>query len=253
MSNPKDSAQNKAVRDFVADQLPGLLPNESKELVIRTGEAKEFDYPIQVNLHGTLGSPAEWLNKRINANQHDKLKCHLIVDRDNLKLTLRCDETFEKGAQITGSLKRFTDLTTFQINSRSHRWGVKELMGQLRTNRYYFLDKDEHARLVSNLMNFKAKFEKEMTATDDLKGNTLNSIETRLKHEVPLEFKLNIPVFKGGKPVSFRVEIMVDATSGGVQFYLESEELRELELQQRDQLIDDEVKKFNTDIVVIEV
>jgi hypothetical protein len=59
------------------------------------------------------------------------------------------------------------------------------------------------------------------------------------------KFDLLIPIFQGYSKMKFTVEIGLDPKNTTVQLYLISDELIELEIGQREKLIEDELKKFD--------
>jgi hypothetical protein len=246
----KETPKDQAVRKFIADNLSSK--EEGKVIVIREGDApKPLDVikPNKVHLKGTISAPSEFYNKR--KKLHDPDKCHVLFDRNKGTITLVTDENFENdNHKITGEIQDNPDLKPFQINT-NHLFGVKELMGILKFNRIHFVDKEANAKIVLSLQNFKAKIEKTLADTSDLRGTDEKSKLTKLETELEESFKLSMPMHKGGKSVVFVVDICLSASSSDVQVWLESKELKELQDGSRNAILDDELKNF-TSIVCIE-
>lgn len=261
----KETAKDEAVRKFTHDHIFTNDPSVNAEqtdagkapgtnvVVWREGRAPDIDVPQQVVISGTIKAPGAFLDSRIDKGLHDKNKAHVVFDREAFLIVLTMDETYEKGTRIEGKLELHPKLVAFGINSGT-RLSHKQMFMFFRENRMYFSDETEHKNLIAKLSDYHSKLETELRSKDDLSGNTLTSIETRIMtNEVPMSFGLTVPIFKGEPKKKFRVELLVDVSSRAVQFVLDSIELRELIEAERDLLIDEQIGKFKTaDILVIE-
>lgn len=246
----ENKPKNKAEFTFVADAMKQLSPGESKELVIRTGDAEPIHLPVKVDLSGVLSAPKDFFLSR--KELHDPKKCHVTFSRSAMVIELRVDEASKFGASVKGRLETNPDLSVFQINSGNTRT-IKQLLEVVRKNRYFFPDREEQIEIVSRLMNFQATVQKSIEDSNNNRGESNKSLAIKIDHKIHEAFKLQMPIFKGTESVTFRVEIQVDATDAGVVVWLESPELRELELQVRDSLIEKNIADFiAAGVVVIE-
>ncbi len=249
-NKPEKTPKNEQIKSFVADNI--LKEDEGKVLVIRQGDApKQLDLikPNKVHVSGTISAPSEFYGKR--KDLHNKNKCHVLYNKNAGTITLIVDEQFENdNYKITGTIQENPDLKQFKINT-NHMFGVKELMQLLKFNRVFFVDKEANAKIVLSLQNFKAKIEKTLSDTSDLRGNDEKTRLTKLEHELEENFKLEIPIHKGGNKVIFQVDICVSASSSDVQVWLESKELKELQDSCKDGIIKDELTHFE-ELVCIE-
>ena len=92
----------------------------TNEIVIRHGDAaKQLDpkAPLAVNINGTLNAVAEYLAKRINAEQFKQKDCIIIVNREKVSITLVFNErdAYNCGTVI-GKLQIAPDFKTLHIN-----------------------------------------------------------------------------------------------------------------------------------------
>jgi len=246
----ENTSEEKSERLFTADTMAQLKPGESRELVIRKGEAEPINLPLQVNVSGTLSAPQDFF--KVRKSLHDPNKCYVVFSRDKMSIDLRVDEQSKYGHCIKGRLQYNPDMESFHINDSTTRT-VKQLLELVRKNRYFFPDKEEHVGLVSKLQNFQATIQKTVEESDDMRGASNKQIKIAVEHKIQTDFKLSLPIFKGTQERSFRVQIFLDATDGGILLWLESPELRELELQERDALIEANISEFRTaGLVVIE-
>lgn len=247
-----EKSSDKVLMKFLNDHLQSN--DDGKVLVIRTGDApNQLDQikPNKVHIGGIISAPSEFFNKR--ATLHNLDKCHVIYDKWAGQLTLIVDEQFEcDNYKITGKIIDNPDLLPFKINLFENGiFSIKELQKTLKFNRVHFLDKDENAKIVLSLQNFKAKVDKTIEESSDGRGNENNTKVTKLEHELQESFVLNMPIHKGCENYTFRVEIGLQVTSGGVVVWLESRELKELQITSKDAIISRELEQFKG-IVCIE-
>lgn len=87
------------VREQLAEMLAGEMANNRGTVTIREGKAIELKEPVKVNISGTIDAPARWLEAR-----HDCLTekiCHVLVDREAMTVSLRCNENDHYGTSVT--------------------------------------------------------------------------------------------------------------------------------------------------------
>ncbi len=245
--NEKDTAKNKAIREFVNDNKP-TQPSD-KELVIRTGEAEKILYPTKVALSGVISAPAEFYDKRKQLHNADR--CHVVYNKKTAEIKLVVDENYPaQNYEVIGKISKNPDLEVFKINS-TFTFTVKELMQILKFNRVFFADKDDNNKIVLALQNFKAKVEKTLEDSSNNRGNDAKISITKLEHELQESFMLEMPIFKGGENKKFRVEICVQASDGSVVVWLESRDLKDMEISLSAGMIEEQLVKFSA-IVCIE-
>lgn len=241
-------SKNKAIRTFVNDNKP--TETGEKELVIRTGDAEHILYPNPVRIAGVITAPGEFYKKRKKLHNPDK--CHVIYDRQKGTLSLVIDEQYEgSNYQIEGVIMKNPDLTPFCINSFGKTFTVKELMQVVKFNRVHFADKDDNAKIVLSLQNFKAKVDQTLEDSSNNRGAESKIKITNLEHELQESFMLQMPIFKGGDVKLFKVDICVQISDGSVVVWLESRDLKDIEVSGLNSIIDTELEIFK-DIVCIE-
>ena len=244
---PKEQTKSKFVADNVLPQIEGTT------VIFREGPAPKLLDPIKPNkveLNGVITAPSEFYKKR--KDLHDPNKCHIVFDRHKGTITLVVDEQFANdNYKVSGQVTYNPDLLEFQINAKNKTFSIKELLDTLKFRRMFFAEKSVNEKIVTSLYNFKGKIEKTIEETTDLRGNDTKVKITTLTHDLEKDFILSMPVYKGGSPMDFRVEICIEATSGDVRVWLESKELKEIEQKSLDLIIDAELEHFK-EIVCIE-
>lgn len=241
-------AGNKLVREFVADNKQYLM--DGKELVVRTGAAEVIDKPERVEIDGTITAPAKFFEAR--KELHDGKKCHVLINKLAGCVELYMDENSKYGHQITGTLQSNPELEIFKINT-GKLYTIKELMDLLKFNRVFFTDKDENTKVVTQLQMFKAKVIRDIEAANNGRGTQRNVNNSELDHQINENFKLKMPLYKGEIDKTFSVEIGVTVSdSGAISTWLESRELKELQVSERERLISEQGDKF-PGVVVLEV
>jgi len=226
------------------------------EYTFRVGAALELKAPLNINISGMLSAPAEWLSKK--AAEYDPKDAHLIVDKDNNKLTLTLDEYQPTSRDvITGSLTDDVELAKWQINT-SKRWTVNELLQFVRERKYFFTDGAEQEKLLASLQKWNVNINREIKKHNDNSGNSLDSLETNVTKVEGLvkQFNLSIPIFKGYEKKTFSVQFGLDPKSTQVDLYMFSDELFTLKKTLLDSLFAQELAKFkalNFDCSVVNI
>lgn len=209
-----------------------------------TSKGQDWKAEPSIKLAGVLAAPYQFLiGKR---DLFTDTSIHLLINKSLGTLHLRLgDNDAYRTHEISGSLTKDSTLAQFKINT-DYRWTVNELIKFLRTMRYYFSDSDDHKKMVESLQKWTAKVETVIKNHQDTSGNSLVMLEKRVGEiELIRSFNLTIPIFQGYEKKKFRVEIGFDPKNTSVDLYLISDELFELEIQFREQLIDAEVARFD--------
>jgi len=228
--------------DFKKPEL-NLMVEADGALILRQGDAAPIHEKKGVSYVGNISAPADWFELKIK-NKLELELSDITVLVHNESIVFKASEFVpDEAIVITGMLHRNEDLKTFCINS-SKQWSNKELASFLKMNRYFFADRDENLQIVKNLNSFKAKVSQEIESSNDFKGNKKHLFEQTVKAELKLNFQLTMPIFKGESNRTFDVEINFDISDGSVVYWLESADLRELELKDLETIMNTEVKRF---------
>lgn len=209
----------------IENSLPG-------EYVVRHGDAEPIAHKKSISITGVLDAPAQFLKGK----PIDPIQSHLRIYQQDGKLELFINDTDPHTQHvITGQLRKNLDLSTFQINSLTHRWAVSDFLRFVKQNRYFFANKDQHAKLITNMQSWNAKIETVLVQANDQKGNSNFQIEQKVRAVDGFvdRFELNIPIYQGDVNVKFTVEIGLEPKNTAVLIYLFSDELFELEITQR--------------------
>ena len=225
------------------------VTGETKELVIRTGEASVIKEQRTVTLRGDINAPVEFATKR--QTQINALSSHVEVDKTNFKITLVVDESNHYSTTVEGALVLFPELAKLKINENK-TYSPRELYDTIKFSGAYFKNREQHAALCGKLTKFTSRIEVDFVNSNDFKGNAALSKLTRIKTDLDLKFVLAIPVFKGGEPSAFEVEICLDAKDGGVICWLESVELHEIKTKIADEMMASNIAALS-DYVTINV
>lgn len=247
-------SKNKIIREFTSDVHNEGDPKDPKVIYIREGVApKLLDEikPNKVHLSGVISAPAIFYERRKKLHNPDK--CHVLYDMTAGTITLVVDENFENdNYKITGKIIDNPDLKQFKINGGgSSIFTISDLKDLLKFTRMHFADKDENATAVLALQNFKAEVKKTFEDSDDDRGNTHEAKIVKLETSLQQSFVLNMPIYKGGSNHKFKVDICLSARDRGVDVWLESRELKELQDSTKDEIIKTELVAF-AEIVRIE-
>lgn len=218
------------------------------ELIIREGAAVPIREPEIINVTGTIGAPAEWYTKR--KSQIDVSKSHVIYSLEKMEIVLVVDEESHFAATITGKTKFNPELEKFGINA-GKTYTVNELKNFIKLNRYFFADQDENLKIVTNLEKFRAKVQTQIEQHGTNRGDKKNLLEVSVDTNMDLKFDLNMPIFLGEPKMRFQVEICFDIKDANVIVWLESAELQNLFLSNRDALIQKNIAVFKENFFVV--
>jgi hypothetical protein len=205
------------------------------EITIREGQALELQQPEKINLTGDINTVKSFIEKRKGADLiTGKLQyinpstAVVIVDKAAYSLTLKLDPENVYGTEVTAKLEIEPELLKFQIET-GKKFTQQELIKLLKYGKRWFYDDQAHAELLLAYMKLDVRVTADLkNDAPDNKGNRFNSFEKKVTSNIPNDFIMSIPLFKGQEPKRFRVEIAMDSTDGSVKFWLESVEMAEL-------------------------
>lgn len=231
------------------DKIEIKLNENQTELIIREGDALPLKEQKIVDITGTIVAPAEYYAKRKDI---EPKKCNVLYSYRDLFIKLTVNEDSAYATTITGKATLNPDLTKFGINSSSKTWTKTELKQFLKMNRAFFADVDSNLKMVTNLEKFSATVQAQIDDHKDDRGNTKKAFEVKVDSNLDLNFTLQMPIFIGQATTSFQVEICFDVRDNGITIWLESPELQEAIIKQREILIDKNIECFKADFVLIE-
>lgn len=229
------------------------------EVILREGAASKVldpKAPVKISLSGVIGAPVEFLRKRISeTDQINPKRCHFIVNREKLKVTLITSENDEYlRGEISGALRLHPKFEEFGIN-QNKTWEPAELGQFFKMNRAFFPNMQENMKLVTDLKSFKATVNSNMERTTKENGSMNLSYGQAVNSNLPEAFTLNIPIFKGVDAVTLQVEAYATIDGRTVYLQLFSPAANQLIEEMRDEVIDaqiDAIAELSPDIAIIE-
>jgi len=218
------------------------LPDGTKELILRTGDAEKIAYPKGIKIDGILAAPYQFYEGK----KPEAKDCHIQIKKDTGHIALFILDTDPNSSSlITGRLYKDTYFEQWGINTEK-RWTVSAFLKHIKMQRTFFTEKTECDAMVQSLQNWNAKVELVIKNHNDNSGNSLSLLERKVSDiELKTKFSLSIPIFQGYPKQKFTVEIGLDPKSSSVELYLFSNDLFALEIEHREKLIDEELSKFN--------
>ena len=225
------------------------VQSKEGELIIRKGEALPLEAIQGINISGQIDTVARYLKQR--KDEITPKKCHILVNRDNYEISLKVNEDYETGSNISGAILLDSKFKEFGINT-GKSWTTFELSDFIKMNRAFFQKSDEAAKLVLSLRKFKAKVDKDIENANDNKGNYSILKRQKVESNLPDNFKVNLPIFKGKDPEVIELEVNIDAENFNCT--LISPQAKEIEQTTVNRYIDDQIKEIeeiSPDIVII--
>lgn len=217
-----------------------------EEVVIREGKANDLHIPNGMEIGQlTIDAVKEYLSKEgIDSDEIKNSFVFYSTDDNEPFIQLNYAIRRENKDDIHGKLTIDPDLKKFGINSGS-QFTTHQLANFIRLNRHYFETKDQAMALVNQLQNFKATVDKEIEKANDNRGNAALVIKQKVISNVPLDFTLYLPIFKGTEKKALKCEIDIDAND--LTCSLVSPDLKELIQTESFRIINselDEIKKL---------
>lgn len=210
------------------------------EIIIREGEALPPVVPKKIVISGDIKTVRSFIEKRKlkgfdgvmhNGNpglqEINEDRAIVTIDKAALSIKLELDPENEYGTEVTGKLSFTPELEQFCIN-KNKMFNREELIKLIRFNKIWFDSPEAHDKILKAYQAFTANVQADIGKTSDTRGNVSNNYNKTVATNVPTDFILNIPIFKGMDKRRFRVEIALDSTDASVKFWFESVELQEI-------------------------
>lgn len=225
-----------------------ITSDKEGELVIRTGEAERIAYKSRLKLDGTIGSVLDFVQKR--KETFEKLEAHAIFDMPAKTITFNTHEQDEPGITVSGKMIQHPFISELGINVGAKTYTINGMLNALKMYGRYFSTRTQHAAIVDSLSKFSAKTEIEFKDSNDFKGNTAFTKITKVKHDIPLDFMLKLPIFRGMEPTEFKVDIEVFPDNGSLQCRVISIELAEAMDSLQKEVFDNAEKELSDYLII---
>ena len=233
----------------------------SAELIIReVGNENPYKLPIKepLNLHvkGVITCIYAFLEKRWGTEQIDKEHTHILVNRDELTVTLVTNENDERTKQtIVGSIQLSRQFKGFHVND-GKLWKPVRLGDFFRINRSYFDTKEKNMELVNLLKSFSAKVQTTIKKELSDNGSVTDNYEKAVDSNLPSSFLINVPIFKGAEPEKLSIETIANVEGNTALLTLISSDAESIIEESRDKIINAELDKIRNlcpEIPIMEV
>lgn len=202
-----------------------VLSDGVHELIVRSGDALPVREPKPLKIEGNFPTVSTFLRGRYATLKPDE--CHILVDRDHGVIELIISETSHFSGSVKGLLYEDADFTAFGIN-KAKKYTLRELSDFIKMHRYCFEDPAVAMKLVADLRNFKAKVNKDIEKVGDNRGNRNEVLSQVVDSNIPESFTLRMPIFQGGLPCTFKVEINIIVRDADMECLLESVECNDI-------------------------
>jgi hypothetical protein len=210
------------------------VDGNTNEIIFREGQALPPVAPNKISLSGDIKSVSSFIKGRkgvsdeLGGKQYiNPARAIVEVDKKARTIILMLDPADPYAAIVKASMELNPDLVAFHINDKK-TFKQKELVDLIKFSRLAFDDGEKHGMLLNAYRAFNAKAYIDMASDSDNRGNKSSSFNKKVETNLPIDFVLNIPIFKGQSPLKFHVEICLEVTDGGCNFWFESVELAEL-------------------------
>lgn len=226
------------------------------EIVIREGTALPQVAPKKIEISGDIKTVSTFINGRKSVGNIDgglqyinPARAVVMVDKKGRAITLNLDPQDVYGTVVTAKMELNPDLVDFHINDKK-TFKQKELVDLIKFSRLAFDDGEKHAMLLNAYRAFNAKAYIDMASDSDNRGNKSSSFNKKVETNLPIDFVLNVPIFKGQDRLKFHVEICLEVTDGGCNFWFESIELSELIEIEAEKILNGELESCQDYVII---
>ena len=229
------------------------VSTESDKTTLLIGTALTPKEPIKLVINGNFQAVGKFIENKRNSADHlqriDQKSAVVICNAEKLTISFLADPNDQFATEVNGKAEFSKELELFGINQNKF-FNREQLIKLFRFNRRFFPNKEENAKILQSYQNFKASVNKEIGANSDQRGNVQSHLSKAVKTDLPENFVIAIPIFKGEEVNTFPVEICIEENDSGVRFWFESIELAELLELKKEQLFARELE-FCKDLAVI--
>jgi hypothetical protein len=228
------------------------------DITFREGKALELKPPVKIVISGDIRTVSSFIEKRISPHDGDNMGLQAInpdravvtVDKAALSILLELDPENVYGTEVTAKLEMEPELLKFKIET-GEKLTQQQLIKLLKYGKRWFADQAAFEALLLAYMKLDVKVTADLkNEAPDGRGNRYNSFEKKVTSNIPEDFILNIPIFKGQDYKKFRVEIGLDSTDGSTKFWLESVELMELISIESERILKEELESCSDYVVI---
>ncbi|MGL6008510.1 MAG: hypothetical protein ACRC1D_03560 [Culicoidibacterales bacterium] len=153
---------------------------------------------------------------------------------------------------VMGKITIAQDIATWGFNTE-RKWRASELADFLRRNRRFFTDRQKHADLLAELKAMKVATSGQIEMSDDKRGSKTTLFAQSAQSNIPVDFEISIPIIEGQPPLKVKVEIFIDISGQSVSLVLDSTDVTELMISEKERLINGQIEKFaSTGIPILE-
>ncbi len=234
-----------------------LADGNTETLTILEGKALELKPPAKIKIEGDIETVREFLTVRTAVSPGEGLqtldpkKAIITTDKDNLTIQLELDPNDFYGTEIIAKLLFNPDFLQFHINE-AKTFRREELIKLLRFSRRFFPDRDRFDALLNAYQSLNISAAAEIKAKTDTRGNKdLSFVKTVNSANIPTEFVLEMPIFKGQPIERFMVEICLESTEQSVVFWFESVDLAELIEVRKQEAFNTQLEDFKGRYVIV--
>lgn len=220
------------------------LEGAPAEIIWREGSAPPIVEPVRVLLEGDIRTVGSFISGRAglyNLQGVDPDRALVTVNKDKGTILLETDANNKFGSVVSGTLLPSDELAQFNING-GKMFSQKELIKLLKFSRNYFADPLQHADLLKQYTAFSFKTETAGHANSDDRGNKSTAVAKTVDTNLPKEFTLKMPIYRGERSIMFRVDLCLDVTDSCAKFWCESVELHELQQTEKEIIFERELK-----------
>ena len=239
----------------MSDKRFNIDPSTPGAITIYEGNALTLKHPEKVIISGDFNAVKNFIEKRqqdsseLQSIDYSKTVITTNIEKGTIKLQTNPNDCF--GTEVTAIIEMHPNLKAFGINT-GKAYSQDDFVKLLKINRR-FLDPAKYLSLLQSYASFQIK-----GTTDNIQsvinqtGGQTSAFDKKVDTgNLPLEFDLNIPIFKGSEKSIFTVLVYVESKERIVSFSLESIDLIEMIESKKEELFNQQIENDFRELLVI--
>jgi hypothetical protein len=229
------------------------ITTNAETITILEGKALEQMPPNKIAIDGDIKTVSNFLKVRKSQGeglqQINKSKAIVLVNKTARTIELHLDPEDNYGAKVKGTLEISDELKQFGINTLQ-KFSRQELVKLIKMTRLFFENKDKHSDVLLAFQKIESSVNYSAKDGSDDRGNKERQFVKNVTTNAPMNFTLEISIFKGFNPQPLSVEICLDIEEGTAKFWLESVQLNELMQSSVDSIFETELKEAEGFVII---
>jgi len=156
-------------------------------------------------------------------------------------IRLRLNHQEDIKQEVIGVIQEADEVNRLQLTKIFSLQGLAE---HLKMNKDLCPDHEQVAKIVTQLKSFRGTVTQVLAQDDKQDGSRYLQLEQKFQHDIPQEFTVSLPPYKGAPAEAFTVEILMDVRDGQVSLWLQSYAYQQVHHAAKREVVKKEIKEI---------